>query len=66
VFLIPFASLLSIASSDTVSHDVQSVINSEISEVDAKILSLEAIRTGLQRNLLALRELELELDDERK
>jgi division protein 1 len=61
-----FASLCSIASSDTFSHDVQSVINSEISEVDAKILSLEAIRTGLQRNLLALRELELELDDERK
>lgn len=44
----------------------QAVINSEMAEVDAKIVSLDAIRCRLQRDLLGLRELELELEDERK
>lgn len=43
----------------------QSLLNSQIGEVDQKMAALDAIREGLRRNLLSLREEELELEDER-
>lgn len=44
----------------------QAVLHSEIVEIEAKMATFEAIRSGLQRSLLGLRELELELEDERE
>lgn len=43
----------------------QALLNSQIVEVDNKIAGLDAIREGLRRSLLTLREEELELEDER-
>lgn len=50
----------------TLARDLQALLNGEISEVDKKIAALDAIREGLRRNLLGLREEELELEDERE
>lgn len=44
----------------------QAVLNGQIGEVEQKIAELDAIRDGLKRGLLGLREEELELEDERK
>lgn len=41
-------------------------MNGQIGEVEQKIAELDAIRDGLKRGLLGLREEELELEDERK
>jgi division protein 1 len=45
---------------------VQSLINSEIAEINNKIKALDSIREGLEQDLLKLHEDELELVDERK
>lgn len=45
---------------------MQAVLNGQIGEVEHKIAELDAIRDGLKRGLLGLREEELELEDERK
>jgi len=45
---------------------VQSLINSEIEEINNKIKALDSARETLERGLLGLHEDELELDDERK
>ncbi|KAL8293674.1 hypothetical protein RQP46_000375 [Phenoliferia psychrophenolica] len=42
----------------------RALLNSQISEVDSKMAALDAIREGLRRSLLSLREEELELEDE--
>ncbi|KAK4703317.1 hypothetical protein P7C70_g2902, partial [Phenoliferia sp. Uapishka_3] len=42
----------------------RALLNGQISEVDNKMAALDAIREGLRRSLLALREEELELVDE--
>lgn len=42
----------------------QMLINSEISEVEAKIAALEKVKRDLNQNLLGLKEEELELNDE--
>jgi division protein 1 len=44
----------------------QSLINSEIAEINNKIKALDSIRDSLEQDLLKLHEDELELDDERK
>lgn len=44
----------------------QSLINSEIAEINNKIKALDSIRDELEQDLLKLHEDELELDDERK
>ncbi len=41
------------------------MLNGQIGEVEQKIAELDAIRDGLKRGLLGLREEELELEDER-
>jgi division protein 1 len=48
------------------SNVVQSLINSEIAEINNKIKTLDSIRERLEQDLLKLHEDELELDDERK
>lgn len=48
------------------SNVVQSLINSEIAEINNKIKALDSIRGSLEQDLLKLHEDELELDDERK
>jgi division protein 1 len=48
------------------SNVVQSLINSEIVEINNKIKTLDSIRERLEQDLLKLHEDELELDDERK
>jgi hypothetical protein len=45
---------------------VQSLINSEIAEINNKIKALDSIHETLEQDLLKLHEDELELDDERK
>ena len=45
---------------------LQAVLNGQIGEVEQKIAELDAIRDGMKRGLLGLREEELELEDERK
>ena len=45
---------------------VQSLINSEIEEINNKIKALDSVRGTLEQDLLKLHEDELELDDERK
>ncbi|KAM0790548.1 hypothetical protein ACM66B_004417 [Microbotryomycetes sp. NB124-2] len=42
----------------------RALLNSQVSGVDAKIAALDAIRESLKRDLLSLREEELELEDE--
>ncbi|KAI5477173.1 mitochondrial division protein [Pseudohyphozyma bogoriensis] len=42
----------------------RSLLNTQISEVEAKIAALDSIREGLRHGLLGLREEELELEDE--
>jgi division protein 1 len=48
------------------SNVLQSLINSEIVEINNKIKALDSIRERLEQDLLKLHEDELELDDERK
>lgn len=50
----------------TTAFILQAVLNGQIGEVEQKIAELDAIRDGLKRGLLGLREEELELEDERK
>lgn len=42
------------------------MLNGQIGEVEQKIAELDAIRDGLKRGLLGLREEQLELEDERE